>query len=345
MVSASVDVKPYVEHHPIFGYRYIPNARMVLDKPGGGRYRIAINADGIRADREYSRTRRDAAYRIIVLGDSMAAGQFLPNELRFSEILERRCASLEVINLALEGSGTDQQILIYEHLGRAFEHDAVVLLPFLQNIRRNMVEARDAIDPRTRMLTLRPKPRYELVQGELVLRNVPVPTEVRATQMSNSEAGNPAVHAIKSRIARLPGINGVRKAVQSLVPWEPFPEYRNPDGREWQLMRALICRLKMLADARPVIVAPTFYANYVRLRMARHYWSRFDALRTIDGVYPVDLLPAFRFGSIDESVSCFQEPFDMHFSALGHVILADALAAFFTQRQLWPAAVARCCFP
>jgi hypothetical protein len=325
VVTASLDTKPYVQHHPVFGYQYIPNTAMLLRRPGGGQYRIRINASGIRSDREYSPAKPAGSYRIVVLGDSMAAGQFVANECRFSELLERRNQGLEVINLALEGSGTDQQLLLYEQVGLQFEHDAVLLLPFLQNIRRNMVEARDAIDPRTQMMTLRPKPRFALVNGTLVLQNVPVPTEVSRTDLAARSAAEAAPPAWKTRLANLPGASLWRRVIQTFWPWEPFPEYRNRGSAEWQLMEALIGRLKAAAGDRPLVVAPTFYANYVRFRMARNYWVRFSSLRHIAGVYPIDLLPHFRAGGIDDPAASFQEPYDMHFSVMGHVVLADAL--------------------
>src|SRR6185436_4284600 len=97
----------------------------------------------------YSFEKPKGVHRIIVCGDSMAAGQFVSNAHRFSELLERRIPNLEVINLGLEGSGTDQQVLLYEHVGLRYEHDLVVLMPFLQNLRRNMVEARAGTYPKT----------------------------------------------------------------------------------------------------------------------------------------------------------------------------------------------------
>jgi hypothetical protein len=325
VVAAALDTKPYVQHHPVLGYHYIPSTEMLLRKPGGGRYRIRINTAGIRSDREYATAKAAGTYRIIVLGDSMAAGQFVPNECRFSELLERRIPGLEVINLALEGSGTDQQLLLYEHVGVRYEHDAVLLLPFLQNIRRNMVEARDAIDPRTQMMTLRPKPRFVLIDGELVLQNVPVPADVSRSELAARSAAEAAPPAWKTRVAGLPGARLWRRLAQAVWPWEPFPEYRDAGSAEWQLMSALILRLKSAARERPLVVAPTFYANYVRFRMARHYWARFSSLGSIAGVHPVDLLPHFRRRSIDDPAASFQEPFDMHFSVMGHVVLADAL--------------------
>ena len=257
----------------------------------------------------------------------MSAGQFVTNADRFSELLERRVPGLEVINLSLEGSGTDQQVLLYEHVGLRFEHDLVILLPFLQNIRRNMVEARDAQDPRTGRLILRPKPRFELSDGNLVLRNVPVPLEISAAELQTrggTDVPKSRGQRWKTRIASLPGAARWRTMIHAFVTWEPFPEYRDAESPEWRLMVALIRRLKGLAGERPLIVAPTFYANYVRFRMGRSYWTRYSSLASEPGIYPIDLLPYFRQGSVADGVRCFLEPYDMHFSAYGHQVLADA---------------------
>jgi carbamoyltransferase len=323
-----LDTKPYVEHHATFGYRYIAGARMVLPRPGGGRYAITVNSMGIRSDREYPLAKPVGVRRLIVCGDSMAAGQFLNNVDRFSELLERRIHGLEVINLALEGSGTDQQLLLYEHIGRLFDHDVVILLPFLQNPRRNLVEAREAFDPRTGQMVLRPKPRFDFVNGDLVLKNVPVPAEMSEAQLRASGGGevkHARRHRLKTRISKLPGAAIWRRMIQTIVPWEPFPEYRNAASREWRVMEALIRRFKQSAGDRPLVVAPVFYSNYVRFRMARNYWDRYSSLRRIDGVYPIDLLPHFHALAAEHGEACFQEPYDMHFSAYGHVVLADAL--------------------
>jgi len=332
----ALDTKPYVQHHPTFGYHYIPGMSMRLQRPGGGYYRIQINAAGVRSDREYTAAKPPHVTRIIVCGDSMSAGQFIDNVDRFSELLERRIPNLEVINLSLEGSGTDQQLLLYEHLGMTFEHDIVLLLPFLQNLRRNLVEARDAVDPRTRQMVLRPKPRFELVDGELILRNVPVPATMPADRAAEraTETPNPGLARLKTRIAGLPGAAVWRRAIQQVIPWEPFPEYRQPTHPAWQLMSALIRRFKERAGARPLVVAPTFYSNYVRLRMGRAYWKRFSSLASVPGVYPVDLLPYFCQGTVADRMRAFQEPFDMHFSSIGHQLLAEAIEQELRSRRL-----------
>jgi hypothetical protein len=325
-----VDAKPYVRHHPTLGYEYIPNTEMTLTAPGDRRYAIKINSAGIRSDREYSNAKPERVFRILVCGDSMAAGQFLSNEHRFSELLERRIPNLEVVNLALEGSGTDQQLLLFEQVGLQYDFDLVLLLPFLQNIRRNMADSREGRDPVTLERVLIPKPRYELVDQKLVLRNVPVPAERRRIDEKgrNSLAGSDVDHSapgrFKSTIGRWPVIEPLKKVAYGLIGWEPFPEYRDPNGPPWRLMEAICRRFKELAGDRPLVIAPTFYSSYTRLRMARHYWTRFSSLEATPGIFAVDLLPYFkRIGP--EATRAFLEPHDMHFSNYGHLILADAL--------------------
>jgi SAM-dependent methyltransferase len=332
----TLDTKPYIEHHALFGYCYRPGSNLELPRPGGGRYHIRVNSQGIRSDREYAPDKPEGVRRIIVCGDSMAAGQFVSNAQRFSEILERRVPGLEVINLALEGSGTDQQLLLYEHVGLKYEHDIVLLLPFVQNIRRNLADAREAYDPRSGRLVLRPKPRFDLVDGKLVIRNVPVPKEASdetPTQSYRTDANHSLTTLIKTRISALPGAAIFKKLLYALIPWEPFAEYRDPHSRGWQLLSAIIRRFKELAQDRPLVLAPTFYCNYVRFRMARNYWTRFSSLVDPPGIEVVDLLPHFRRAGPD-AVRCYQEPHDMHFSRSGHLVLANALQEELTRRGL-----------
>lgn len=329
-MSIVADTKPYVEPDPLIGYRYIAGTRMDLPRPGGGSYQFAVNGDGIRSDRDYPAERPPGVTRIIVLGDSMAAGQFVSNNQRFSELLERGRRGLEVMNLALEGSGTDQQVLLYEHVGLRYEHDLVLLLPFLQNIRRNLANAREAVDPKTGAIVWRPKPRFELQGDQLILQPL---SAAPATVVTDTPPSTTV--RIKNAISRMPGADALKKAGYAMMPWEPFPEYRDPNSAGWRLMTAIVARLKALAGPRPVVVAPVFYSNYVRYRMATNYWDRFSSLASIPGVHPIDVLPHFKKLGAD-AVRCFQDPYDMHFSADGHLVLADAVDAELTSRGLLP---------
>src|SRR5262245_16518761 len=236
----TLDGKPYVQHDPRIGYSYIPNVNQLLPRPGGGRYHFQTNSRGIRSCREYAFTKPSGITRIILCGDSMSAGQFVSNEQRISEQLERRVAGLEVINLSLEGSGTDQQLLLYESIGLQYEHDLVILMPFLSNLRRNMIAARDAIDSKTGRKVLRGKPRFELVGGKLELRNVPVPKEYVAPVAEPTETTDTFVSKAKARLSAMRGTSSLKRIAYFFMPWEPFPEFGDPKSPEWQLMEAII---------------------------------------------------------------------------------------------------------
>lgn len=327
-----LDRKPYIRHHPLLGYEYTPGARQVLPRPGGGTYTLTVNADGLRASREYAREKPPGTLRILVFGDSFAAGQFLSNEHRFSEILERRVSGLEVLNFGLEGTGTDQQLLMYEELGPRYEHDAVMVMPFLQNIRRNLVEARPALDPETGRQVLLPKPRFELVEGRLELRNVPVPDERRpfderdASTLRGTDADTGLSRRLKDGLSTIWAVRQAKKVLYPLLGYDPFPEYKDPNSPGWRLMAAILRRFKEVAGDRPLVIVPLFYVSYVRYGMSRAYWERFASLADGRGIHALDVLPDFRRLGAD-AARCFQEPYDAHLSANGHLVLADAIEA------------------
>ncbi len=330
-----VDVKPYIRHHARIGYEYVPDYQASFPQPGGGQYCLRINAAGLRSNRDYSLTKPHGCKRLVVLGDSYAAGQYVSNEQRFSELLEKRWPQLEVINLGLEGTGTDQQLLIYEDVGTKYEHDAVLMMPFLQNIRRNLVEARAAIDPVTGQTVLVPKPYFQLREGQLVLHNVPVPDKRQQapTQVGADDAMVKG-RGWKNLVSKLPGMGMIKKLATRIKPWEPFPEYAKPGQTAWQLMRALMLRLHDRVQPRPLLLAPVFYVSYVRQHMARNYWQRFSELANErPGIVLIDLQPKFAsLGS--EAEKAFFEPYDCHFSPTGHLLLADVFQAELKRLRL-----------
>jgi 2-polyprenyl-3-methyl-5-hydroxy-6-metoxy-1,4-benzoquinol methylase len=328
--TASLDTKPYIEHDALIGYRYVPDIKLMLPRPGGGTYHFQTNSQGIRSSREYGLKKPAGTKRIIICGDSMSAGQFVSNEHRMSEQLERRVPGLEVINLSLEGSGTDQQLLLYENIGLKYEHDLVILMPFLSNLRRNMVAAREGFDAKTGARVLRGKPRFAIVDGQLELRNVPVSMEIAESNGGadpvTTDTPDTFLSRQKAKLSSLPWMPLFKKCAYFFVRWEPFPEFRDPNSAEWKLMAAIIKRFKQSAGETPLVVVPTFYDNYVRYRMSRRYLYRFKSLEESSGIYVVDLLPHFqKLGAA--AVRCFQTPDDMHFSTYGHLVVADVLEA------------------
>jgi len=208
-------------------------------------------------------------------------------------------------------------------------------MPFLSNLRRNMVAARDAINPHTGEPVLRGKPRFDLVGGELVLRNVPVPREVPVKNNGpiETDSNQSGLSRAKTILSSVPGAPSLKRIAYFLLSWEPFPEFRDENSSEWTLMAAIVRRFKRSAGQRPLVIAPTFYDSYVRYRMSRTYWRRFSSLETIPGVHVIDLLPAVKALGKD-AIKCFQAPYDMHFSSYGHLMLADILKSELGKRGL-----------
>ncbi len=341
-----MEAKPYIQHDPIVGYIYRPGISLDLQGPEERYYRLAINLDGLRSDKRYSFSKPAGTFRILAFGDSYCAGQYLNNQERFSERMEALCPGLEVLNFGLEGTGTDQQLLMFEHYGLKYDFDLVMVCPFIENIRRNLANYRVALDPGTKQQVLVPKPRFELIEGHLKLRGVPIPARKIPFEEASKDlwaqtdfAGSAAHPSLQAQMKSL--ANGILSALRlkntiyRMIPREPFPEYKNPSSSSWLLMSAILRRFKELSGSRPLVVAPLVYDSYLYHRMASHYIRRFHSLEENPGIYFVNALPYFRHLTGAEIKKCFLSN-DCHYSPFAHRILADALLAELNRLKLLP---------
>jgi hypothetical protein len=134
-----------------------------------------INSLGLR-DREIPYARGDA-FRILVLGDSMAEGPQVDAEATFAKQLERRLNSaggrrVEVINAGCSGYGTDNELLFYRDEGRKYHAD-LVLLAF--NTWNDVLENYRPLNARAMGFWMYPPKPYFLADGgRLVLHDYPL---------------------------------------------------------------------------------------------------------------------------------------------------------------------------
>ena len=163
-----------VQYHPLVGHLYVPNQRARIPCERGG-YFVRTNAQGFRSDVEFARQKRDKP-RILFFGDSFTAGDGCSNAERFSERVGQ-LLDAEVFNYGLSGSGTDQQLLVYEHLAKDVAADLIVFCVQVENIERIQIDSRPSIDRTTGNVVLVPKPYFTLSDGRLVLENSPVPRQ------------------------------------------------------------------------------------------------------------------------------------------------------------------------
>jgi hypothetical protein len=108
------------------GYPYpslCPNFAGVVSTPD---FAVAYqtNSKGLR-DREYAAERRPDKTRILALGDSFTFGHGIAYGQRFTDLLERGMDDLEVITMAVPGSGHDQQLMQFVNEGLEYQPDHV----------------------------------------------------------------------------------------------------------------------------------------------------------------------------------------------------------------------------
>ena len=140
---------------PVLGWRNAPSLRL----PD-----LTTNADGWRASHEFVRAKPAGVRRLVFVGDSYTFGFGLRDAESFAALAQERLGpAWEVLNFAVPGYGTDQQLLSYERVAREYEPDAVVLGFFLRDYSRNLQDFRTYA-----------KPRFELEGEGLRLVGVPV---------------------------------------------------------------------------------------------------------------------------------------------------------------------------
>lgn len=316
------------ELHPVTGYRYIPGLHARVPHEGGG-YLVQCNGAGFRSRHEPTPHKPPGTFRIVVLGDGHVAGTGVDDAARFTDRLERQLGgSVEVLNLGLPGSGTDQQLLAFRQYGRDIEHDLLLLCPQVENILRNLeghapVPSSDPqADPDAPPLL--PKPRFSLEGDELVLH--PPPTEPPAQTFDGPAPPPSLVRGLLRRMTaevdkKVPGFHAFTRRVRGVG----YPEeYADPQQPAWRLMQAIL--RAFIAEARtPVVLAPIPTFEHVEGGLAADsYLTRFGEV-AVEGRWElVNLLPRF----FDEPRSVREQcrfPRDHHPTPLGHSMFADGL--------------------
>jgi hypothetical protein len=120
------------------GLRRVPGARYVHDKEGHSEGRF--NSHGFR-DVERTLAKPPGAFRIEIFGDSFVDALQVALPDSFPARLERAIAAssrrVEVLNLGQSGFGTTDECLRFDHFGKAFSPDLVVVAVFVGNDIRN----------------------------------------------------------------------------------------------------------------------------------------------------------------------------------------------------------------
>ena len=146
----------------IYGWSLKPLSHGTSNRTG---YEIEyrINSKKLRDD-ETTYEKPEGTFRIVLIGDSLTFGFGVPIEKHFSTLLEGYFEEVEVINMGVGGFGVDQELLSLRSEGFRYEPDLVLAYVAHYGDHRHMYTERFG----------KQKPRFLLMDGELVLTNSPV---------------------------------------------------------------------------------------------------------------------------------------------------------------------------
>jgi lysophospholipase L1-like esterase len=129
------------------GNVYCPNIEERLDNMYDSALLVKTNSAGM-ADREYPRIKPERTLRIALLGDSVTASLYTPDAEKFKSIWERSLAQslgqpVEIMNFAVDGTGTWEQLQMFNLRARNYQPDVVVLAFYWGNDVWNNLASRD----------------------------------------------------------------------------------------------------------------------------------------------------------------------------------------------------------
>ena len=159
---------------PEVGWAYVPN-RSVVQTFGSDPRKIAMHFSSI-GSRAGSPAKKfdDTAPTMIFVGDSFTMGHGLDYDETIGGIFESIAYfPLQVVNLGVQGYGTDQALLLLKRYFSTFETKVVVYSFICDHLKRNANYDRRHIDPQARFLGT--KPLFALRRdGTLYLKKMPL---------------------------------------------------------------------------------------------------------------------------------------------------------------------------
>jgi len=289
----------------------LSNVRFDVDlgwimRPGLVEGQERMNTRGVRSDREIPHARTPGVGRIVLVGDSFTFGLGVANDETWGAELERRLADTEVLNLGVNGYGTDQQFLYWKREGARYAPDVVLLGIYVPDFHRNTLSVREL-----------PKPRFFVDTGELSLSPTPLATPREVLAQRYADCTSPL---------RLLDAFG---AARRLLGGEPEEDLREKEELLSGIL-ALFADSARAAGASPAIVV-------IPDRALRDYMLHdriVSCIRTAGEAQEVPLLDLTDvLGAWDGEESAFDREHH-HFTVTGHRLAGEAIHAFLLEAGL-----------
>jgi len=274
------------------------------------------NSDGLR-DREFTKPKPAGVYRMLILGDSFAWGIGLDVEEALPKRLERDLAGLphpvEVVNGAIPGFNTTQELRLLRNKGLSYEPDFLLLLYNMNDIEFRPELATQAYD------TDKVVPIVE-VDADEKIEDFSKRKGLRAFIQRIQDA-SPFVDYMVPRIGSILRRMGLLDSPEFSWVARTFRGFTD-ENPGWTESKIALGSIKEIAAERGIPFVVVIYPLLVELE---NYQGQ-DAHRAIRtycesiGVPTIDLLPVFE----DKNASQFWVNFmDPHPNAYAHTLVSD----------------------
>ena len=239
--------------------------------------------------------------RIVMLGDSITFGHGVRDAETFSALLESRAGRFDVVNLSVEGYGTDQELLRLEREGLRYAPDVVILNVCLTNDVVNNELTTDQQDPEERI----PKPYFSLEGGELRLHDA----HLKLTRLRRvGQWLRDQSHLYRRLVSLLPA----REPRTSAVKREPRLDMRTATDLTLRLIRRAADDSRRAGARFLVLLHPDQPAFRGRSPLLR----KLCRTSLLDGIPVVDVGESYRAQRLEFDQICLD--YQGHLTPLGH---------------------------
>ena len=266
-----------------------------------------VNDRGYRGP-EHSVTPASGRTRVVMLGDSITFGVGVTDTETFSALLEARSDRFEVINLAVEGYGTDQELVRLEREGLGY-HPAVVIL--------NFCVANDLVNN----AGSQPKPYFTLEGGSLLWhdRHMRLSFPRAAAQWLEDES-----HLYHRLEALFPGSSRTPRAESAA----PSGDRIGPRAAA-ELTFALLRRIAEASRGARARFLVLLHPDETAFQQRSSVLRKFCKAPGLEGIALVDLGARYRALGLDYERIARDE--QGHLTPLGHHFAAEVIESVLTE--------------
>jgi hypothetical protein len=299
-------------YNPVYGWSGRPHA---VGRMGTGR--ITLDARGFRG-RTLEVPRTELATRVVVVGDSIASGYGVSDEEPFPRLLDLRDNGIEAGNLAVEGYGPGQELLVLEREALRLEPEIVVLAVCLRN------DFVDSLLPVALYDGVTPRPVFGLEGERIVIDDAPV-RKSAAARVAQWLADYSHLYNRASSVLLRPEASAERS-------WRLRKrEALHDEESVFRLTMSLIREAQRISRQHGVRLLVATFPNGVSYDMRPGMQQRLHESLAAEGIWFVDMRAEFSKRGWQARELALDDV--GHLTPLGHLVSADVLEGEIVRRR------------